>query len=286
LPETRPSPSHNASAETASLLRSDSAPPVSGGGVSPSFGKVFLRAVVCQRLRCWTPPKIRPFASPLTGSCTVSASTSREGRQRSGSRLSWGLRPSSRHRLRESARLPVTDRSVPDPRKHHPGACDLSALRLSQPLGGLTPPAAWRPCFMPHATCRVPSLQGVSLPGSLDQTRRLAVPSCRYRLTCQKPRRPKPAALPSMRPTDFRALLRLKVRSLRSDVTRSTGPIPSWDSVSSPGLSRSLPCFRFTSEEAWLRLRSCPWSVGLARLWPAFGPEGLWADRSFAVLRT
>jgi hypothetical protein len=134
-------------------------------------------------------------------------------------------------------------------------------------------------------------VQGSFPPGGFPprqphQARRLAVPSCRYRLTCQKPRRPKPAALPSMRPTDFRALLRLKVRSLRSDVTRSTGPIPSWDSVSSPGLSRSLPCFRFTSEEAWLRLRSCPWSVGLARLWPAFGPEGLWADRSFAVLRT
>jgi hypothetical protein len=170
LPETRPSPSHSASAETDSLRRPGSwLLRLRGGPSLPPSVPASSAPWAVSGLGSATRPRTRHFASPLTASCTVSACTSREGRQRSGSRLSWGPWPSSRHRLRESAWLPVTDRSASDLRKHHPGARGLSVLRLSQPLDGLAPPAAWRPCFMPHATCRVPSLQGVSLPGSLTR---------------------------------------------------------------------------------------------------------------------
>jgi hypothetical protein len=130
------------------------------------------------------------------------------------------------------------DRSLgPGPSQAPPRCSRPSALRLSQPLGGLILPrlCGLVSCALPRAGFLPP---GVFPSRQPHQTHRLAVPSCRYRLTCQKLRGPKPARLPSMRPTDFRALLRLKVRTRRADVTLSFGPIPSWDLCF---LSRAFP---------------------------------------------
>jgi hypothetical protein len=75
--------------------------------------------------------------------------------------------------------------------------------------------------------------------------------------------------LPSMRPTGFKALLRLKVRSQGADVTLSLGPIPSWDSGSSTGLVLSLPWSRLATPPPLM-----PLAAGLAHLGVGSPPEG------------
>jgi hypothetical protein len=108
-------------------------------------------------------------------------------RQRSGSRLSWGLTPSSRHGLRESTRLPGTI-ARPGPSRASPRCSLRSAHRLSQPLGGLLLP---RLCGLVSCRCHVQgfSLQGVSLSASL--TRLIAWP-CPLAVTASPARSPGP----------------------------------------------------------------------------------------------
>jgi hypothetical protein len=70
----------------------------------------------------------------------------------------------------------------PGPSRAPPRSTLRSVLRLSQPLDGLTPPTASRPCFMPLPRAGFASLQGFPLPGSFAGFVTQLLPSCRYRL--------------------------------------------------------------------------------------------------------
>jgi hypothetical protein len=170
-------------------------------------------------------PKVYGSASYTRS--TTSCDTSTEIRQRSGSRLSWGLAPSSRHTLRESTRLP---RPIARPGPLRASPMNRAVFR-PQAFSASRRFDSSRNCaalFHAAATCRVRLPPGGFPSRQPHQTRRLAVPSCRYE-THLPETEGRNLRLPSMRPFDFRALLRLKVRSLGADVTLSRGPIPSWD---------------------------------------------------------
>jgi hypothetical protein len=132
--------------------------------------------------------------------------------------------------------LGYPERSLdPDPREHHPDA------RSVPPTGFLSLSAAcssrgFAALFHAAATCRVSPSRGFPFqpasPGSSPGRALLPLPPHLPEV------RGRNLGLPSMRPTDFRALLRLKVRTRRSNVTLSFRPIPSWDSYV---LSRAFP---------------------------------------------
>jgi hypothetical protein len=106
----------------------------------------------------------------------------------------------------------------------------------------LAPPAARWPCFMPLPRAGFVPTGGFPL-RQPHQARRPAVPSCRYHSACQKRRQPKPAALPSAARTDFRALLRLRVRSVagRCYSFRRADPLMGFKAPL-PGSSPSARC--------------------------------------------
>jgi hypothetical protein len=137
----------------------------------------------------------------------------KQHRDIAGNRLSWGLRPSSRHKQQESTR----GRAVP--RAHHVPPSGF--LSLSTACSSRSPAAL----FHAAATCRVPPLQGFSLACSRSASSTLPCPHAvgrpTVRLSDLSERR-------SKGPFDFKALLHPRVRLPCSGITRCRGSIPSW----------------------------------------------------------
>jgi hypothetical protein len=260
LPETRPSPSHEQHRSTtrcapAPALRrkpwdllTDSHPATSESRLRK------LRKIPFGKKRS------RPYGHQLVSL-----------RIRSGSRLSWGLTPSSRQKLRESTWLPGTI-AHPGPARAPPRSTLRSALRLSQPRGGLLLP---RPCGLVSCHCHVQglSLQGLSLQGSLT---RLVVKPCPHAVTGSPARtkRPKPSS-----PFDEQDRLQ--------GFAPPRSPFPWVRCYSFPGadplmgfpiLSRVLPPPAVQPRLATRPLRSCPWVLQARSPLAAAQPESCLAD--------